>query len=586
MPIHRIRAEPEPLGPSSRRSGLVISEVFIDSPSRADGVAAQFVEVYNSQPWFEDISGWRIRGSVDYTFPKNFVLGAKSFVVVAVDPADLSTRSGLTNVLGPFETNQRLGRKSGRLRLENRLGGVDFELQYVDDNPWPAAAFRGGHSLVLAAPSYGERDPRAWAASEFPGGSPGAAEPATDATRRTIFINEVLNQVAPGIPAFVELYNYGPDEITLSHWTLTGGTGSRIYTFPQNSRIEPRGWVHLTATELGFAPNPLGESWFLRADDRFSYLTLPSPGDPNVRPRLPEVVINEILYHPPSDDEREEFVEIRNTTTRPQDLSGWKLSDAIGFSFPKGTILPSRALLVVARDSEWLRQHNPQLNDGNCLGNFSGTFGNGGEHLQLTRPESITTVDAKGELQTHVFQKVIDEVTYATGGRWGRWSDGGGSSLERLEPNSPSFAASSWAGSDETSKSPWITVENKGVLDNGSTPAGGLELILYGPGECLVDNVEVIGINGTNIIQNPTFDSGPTNWFFQGTHGSSVWEPTEGFNGNGCLRVRATGAGNTGPNRIRTPFRSALATGQPATIRAKVRWIQGTHHLLFRIHGS
>ena len=37
---------------------------------------------------------------------------------------------------------------------------------YTDVYPWPVAADGTGHSIVLANPTYGEGDPRAWDISD------------------------------------------------------------------------------------------------------------------------------------------------------------------------------------------------------------------------------------------------------------------------------------------------------------------------------------------------------------------------------------------------------------------------------------
>ena len=52
-----------------------------------------------------------------------------------------------------------------------------------------------------------------------------------------------------------------------------------------------------------------------------------------------EVVINEIFYHAPDDLEDLEYVELFNSGAMKVDLSGWKLSKGVKFSFPKGTVL-------------------------------------------------------------------------------------------------------------------------------------------------------------------------------------------------------------------------------------------------------
>src|SRR6185436_4533 len=91
-----------------------------------------------------------------------------------------------------------------------------------------------------------------------------------------------------------------------------------------------------------------------------------------------------------------------------------------------------------------------------------------------------------GVLITNQFFIVVDEVTYCSGGRWGRWSDGGGSSLELADPHSNHRLAPNWGDSDETQKAPWSVIENTGVLDLGWGNADRLQLFLLGPGEALI----------------------------------------------------------------------------------------------------
>src|SRR3954465_14751644 len=62
------------------------------------------------------------------------------------------------------------------------------------------------------------------------------------------------------------------------------------------------------------------------------------------------VVINEIMYHPPSHDPREEYIELFNNNGASVDLSGWSISGGIDFVFPPNTILPSGKYLVVYAD--------------------------------------------------------------------------------------------------------------------------------------------------------------------------------------------------------------------------------------------
>ena len=59
---------------------------------------------------------------------------------------------------------------------------------------------------------------------------------------------------------------------------------------------------------------------------------------------------------------------------------------------------------------------------------------------------------------TNALLVVADEVTYQTGGRWGQWAHGGGSSLELINPNTNHRLAGNWADSDETHKSSWTNL--------------------------------------------------------------------------------------------------------------------------------
>src|SRR5207244_4502547 len=129
-----------------------------------------------------------------------------------------------------------------------------------------------------------------------------------------------------------------------------------------------------------------------------------------------------------------------------------------------------------------------------------------------------------GVATTNLIYIPVDEVTYMNGGRWGQWSDGGGSSLELIDPHSDNRLPSNWADSDDTAKSVWSTISYTGILDNPNVRANSLwnalEVMLLDSGECLLDNVSfsmpVAG--GTNLIRNHTFESGLDPWVLLGDH--------------------------------------------------------------------
>jgi hypothetical protein len=608
-----LRPGPEPIGASSRRTPMVISEVMYHPTNRLDGRELEFVELYNSQPWLVELGGWRLSGAVDYVFPTNTVIGARSYLVVAASVADLKAVYGITNVLGPFANTNRLQNGAGTLRLRDSRDAILLEMSYTGDPPYPVAADGAGHSLVLARPSFGGGDPRAWAASDVPGGSPGRAETAGSNPYRTVVLNELLaNSEWPAVD-YLELYNYGNSPVNLAGCVLTDDPATNKFVFPTGTTLAAQGFLALAETQLGFALSSEGETVLLRAPGggrvvdalrfgdqasgvalgrfpdgavNFSPLQAATPGTNNVRRRLPEVVINEIMYEPISGDGEEEYVELFNRGTNQVDLGRWRLRGGISHTLPAGTILAPGGYLVIARNVDLLRSVHALLNPANSLGNFSGSLGNGGDRVALEQPEFVPATNALGDRVTNTLHCVVDEVTYCPGGRWPKWAAGGGSSLERRDPRADGRDAGSWADSDEAAKTDWVTVEVTGVLDNGQSDAGSLQILLLGAGECLVDNLEVIPSGEVNRVPNPTLDSDGTGYFFQGNHIFSHRDSTGGQGGGGCLHLVTSGRGDTGANRVRVPLTSALSSGQTATLRARVRWLKGAPQILLRLHGG
>jgi len=158
-----------------------------------------------------------------------------------------------------------------------------------------------------------------------------------------------------------------------------------------------------------------------------------------------DVVISEIMYHPSSENPQEEYVELLNTGTTNAVLNGWRFKSGIQFSFTNVTILPG-AYLVVAADLAVFRNKYPTVN--NVVGGWLGRLSNSDEEIELE--------DALG--------KEVDSPHYANEGDWGirqrgpldhnhqgwKWvaaHDGGGKSLELINPLLPNKHGQNWASS-------------------------------------------------------------------------------------------------------------------------------------------
>ena len=600
-------ADRELLGPSSRRTGLVFSEImYHPKPAPSANANLEFIEIYNAGAVFEELKGYQITGGVDYRFPDSLQILAGQFLVVAADPAAVEAVYGITGVLGPWTGS--LKNSGDTLQLKDGQGAIKLEVAYSADPPWPPAADGAGPSLVLSRPSYGENNPKAWSSSARVGGSPGEMDSHLASPQGNVVINEFMAHTPPPQLDFIELYNHSNGEVPLEGCYLTDDPATNKFRIPAGTKIAARGFLSFDEGQLGFSLSASGETLYFidptatrildvirfeaqeegvssgRSPDgaaNVRRLAAPSPGAANAPWQQSSIVINEIMYSPISQDSDDEYVELYNRGGSPVDLSGWRFTAGINYVIPAGTVVASNGYLVIARNTTRLLANYPQLNAANTLGNYSGSLADGGERLVLARP--ITILGA-------VVPLGMSEVTYGAGGRWGKWSDGGGSSLELIDPQADLEQASNWADSNETAKAEWTSLTVTSVLDNGngSYPPNRVQILLQGAGECLVDEVEVLKVGSTNLLLNGNFESTLTaqKWDLTGTHSLSTIETNGGFADSRCLHLRAQGDGDTGVNSIRRPIQPGLSSGNTATITARVRWLAGWPEILFRLQGN
>ena len=78
-------------------------------------------------------------------------------------------------------------------------------------------------------------------------------------------------------------------------------------------------------------------------------------------------------------------------------------------------------------------------------------------------PDTVISTNLSGVITTNLIYIPVDEVLYGTGGRWGNWSDGGGSSLELIDPRSDNRLPSNSADSDDATKSTWTPLSISGA---------------------------------------------------------------------------------------------------------------------------
>lgn len=183
------------------------------------------------------------------------------------------------------------------------------------------------------------------------------------------------------------------------------------------------------------------------------------------------VLINEIMYHPyharyAPEDTSAEYLELYNAADQPVNLSGWRLTGGIDYLFPDDIVVPAWGYLVLAADPQSLALGHPELQG--VTGGWEKRLGNAGEALEL--------LNAKGDRIDHV--RYADEGDWALrdfgpwdfghrGWRWSNASDGGGRSLELVNPALSNAQGQNWQASQIEGGTPG---RPNSVLSTNSAP--------------------------------------------------------------------------------------------------------------------
>ena len=463
---------------------LVINEVHYN-PADAQGADAafEFIEVVNTGATAVNLEGFSLTG-VDFTFPAGATIDPGEYIVLAANSANYS---------GSYDVYQWAGGDlddSGeRIALLDPFAQVADEVTYDDEAPWPAAPNGSGPSLSLGTPALDNSLPASWAASDFAGGTPGAANwPALPLVVTEVHykVNSTLQPGGDDAWEFFELTNAGDRAFDLSGYTTTGVTatfangatiaagetivvannapsyaaaGCTVYEwasgglssdgealiFRNRFGVAVLSFTYGTAAPWPAAPNGGGPTLALlepsldNSDPTNWAASRETGGTPCTEnfpplPPPPPLVINEIHYNPADAqgaDADFEFIEIVNTGATTVNLEGFSLA-GVTFTFPAGATIDPGELIILA------------ANSANYSGSYdvyqwaSGDLEDSGERVALLDP----------------YAQVVDEVTYDDETPWPTLPAGGGPSLSLIVATSDNAAPESWAASDQTGGTP------------------------------------------------------------------------------------------------------------------------------------
>ena len=135
------------------------------------------------------------------------------------------------------------------------------------------------------------------------------------------------------------------------------------------------------------------------------------------------LTFNEVLADP-ADDPTLEWLELHNTLDVDLDISGWALTDGVGYVFPEGTRVPARGYLVVSAAPDRLRAATGV----DALGPYDGRLDADGERLALMNNAG----------------RLMDALDWTPGQRWPAPSEGSGRSIAKRTPRAASGRGEAW----------------------------------------------------------------------------------------------------------------------------------------------
>ncbi len=277
------------------------------------------------------------------------------------------------------------------------------------------------------------------------------------------------------------------------------------------------------------------------------------------------IVINEIQYHHPSDDPNYEYIELFNRGEVPMDISGWRFTAGVDFTFPPGTILGVGEYLVLCKNVA-LARNAYGLSQEMTLGDFIGQLDNGGEKLILSNAGGLP----------------VEYVKYNDQNAWSVLADGLGSTLECINPHLENSRPLNWGASVTTAQ--WVYVERTGTATSSR-----LYIYLLGAGECLMDDVSIVPAGGgEEHVQNGGFENplDGSDWTPTGNHATSFRTDEDSHSGGYCMHLVATGGGESSSNSVNEYLSPDLVDGQSYTLSFWAKHLTGDQNLYSRLSGG
>ncbi|MHC4110494.1 MAG: lamin tail domain-containing protein [Planctomycetota bacterium] len=491
------------------RENLRITEIMYHPKYTGDAndPNEEFIELKNIGAETINLNLVRFTKGLDFTFPPMDLEDGHSVIVVKNLAAFGARYPGFSGLIAG-EYVGSLANNGERLKLVDAIGQTILDFEYEDG--WRPITDGDGFSLTIIDPTNSEpnnwSEKESWRASVYRNGSPGADDSGILPNPGAVVINEVMSHSNAG-PDWIELHNTTSTPINIGGWFLSDndrdepnlvkyriGDGTTIpfngyivfyedtdfnnpgdpgclipFALSENgeeaclsSPLDPNGMLTGYREVEDFGASQTNVSfgrYYKSSTDNFNFVAMDSntPGWSNGDSIVGPVVINEIMYNPPTGNQNEEYVELHNITGSPvtlfrtDKLAPWKFTDGIDYTFrgssPYVTI-PANGYLMVVKDlASFIIRYGTMPGGVRVLDDYDGMLSNGGERLQIGMPGDTD------EFGTRYYIR-IDRVTYSDGWHpedcpggidyWPPEADGLGKSLSRKDPNDYGNDVANW----------------------------------------------------------------------------------------------------------------------------------------------
>ncbi|MBM3846262.1 MAG: hypothetical protein FJ405_08255, partial [Verrucomicrobia bacterium] len=362
--------------PEAQAEDVLLTFGPLDFYPSATSQAGEYLTITNPHSFAVDISGWKLRGGVSFTFGGGTVIPSNGVLYVVKSVPHFKARSaGPRGGLGLFVVGPYQGQLSSRgesLTLIDRSGrtaaSIDYpgnptevqqqlritEIMYQPAPPAAGSPYRASDFEYIELRNIGS------AALDLDGvhftnglsfSFTGSAAASLAAGERTV--------VVKNLAAFVSRYGNSPKVAGVYEGALDNA-GERITLLDRAGEVVldftyRRTWLPLTDGP-GFSlvvrdenlPYSLWSSnglWVTSTTDSGT----PGAGDlPS--PQLPAILVNEVLCSP-LPTQGGEFIELHNPTGQAVDISGWYLSDDFlvprKYRLQNGSQIPAGGYLVL-----------------------------------------------------------------------------------------------------------------------------------------------------------------------------------------------------------------------------------------------